>query len=562
MVGKKKKILMHSFCPVSRIGPALLTALALLALLPACSSDYYGFMTDDEVDEILGKGHEDVLGNRQSEVIYPKEKVMVDPFEEESGEAGDPVEAAEGEEESSETPSQEPEVRKISLLDSLEIAFQTNRQYLSERENLYLTALSLINARYDFSPQLSGVLSYLFTDGTDMKREQTTGLGLGMTQDLYYGGSLALSADTSYLDSADSSLSDRRTFSSSLGASLSQPLMRGAGLEVGTNSLIQAEHELVYAIRDFELFRQDFSIEVASRYYELVRQLQSIENEKVNLESFEFAKLQAEALFKVGRTNELDVLRARRSMLNSENRLLEAHETYSLALDRFKVFLGLSTTEQIAIIPLEPEFMPIHYDIESSVEVALSNRLDLLNRKERLDDSARAVRIAENGLLPDLDLNLDYNLSADPDPSFSNQKLDDSSYSMGVSLGLPIDRVRERTALRQAQISYGRALRSYEEFRDNLVINIHSAFRELERRRLSLEIQREIIADEEKSVKIAEIRFRRGEIPNRDLVEAQISLLVARNSLINEKVDYEITRLDLLNDLGILFIDEKGMWYE
>ncbi|MHC4944112.1 MAG: TolC family protein [Planctomycetota bacterium] len=553
---------MRTLRPVFRIGPALFVPVTFLAVLAACSTDYYAYMTDDEVDEILGKGYEDVLADRQSEVLYPKEEVKVDPFEEEGGETSETTGAPDAAEETEEVPTPNLEVQKISLIDALEIAFQGNRQYLSERENLYLTALGLINARYNFSPQLSAVLSYLFSDGTDLKREQTTGLGLGMTQDLYYGGSLSLSADTSYLDSADSSLSDRRNFSSSLGVSLSQPLLRGAGLEVGTDSLIQAEHELIYAVRDFELFRQDFSIEVASRYYELVRQLQSIENEKNNMESFEFAKLQAEALFKVGRTNELDVLRARRSELNSRNRLIEAEETYSLSLDRFKVFLGLPTTERIEIIPQEPVFIPINFETETSVDVALANRLDLMNRKERLEDSARSVRIAENGLLPDLDLDLNYNLSSDADPSFSNQKLDNRSYSMGMSLGLPIDRVRERTALRQAQISYGRALRSYEEFRDNLVIEIYSAFRELERRRQSLDIQRQIIVDEEKSAKIAEIRFRRGEIPNRDLVEAQISLLVARNNLINEKVDYEITRLDLLNNLGILFIDEKGMWYE
>ncbi|MFH2000668.1 MAG: TolC family protein, partial [Planctomycetota bacterium] len=155
-----------------------------------------------------------------------------------------------------------------------------------------------------------------------------------------------------------------------------------------------------------------------------------------------------------------------------------------------------------------------------------------------------------------------YNLSGNADPSFSNQRLDNRSYSAGLSLELPFDRVQERTALRQTQISYEQTLRSFQEFKDNLVIEIHSAFRELERRHQSLDIQRRIIADEEKNATIAEIRYRRGEISNRDLVEAKQSMLEARNNLINEKVDYEITRLGLLKDLGILFINEKGMWYE
>ena len=58
------------------------------------------------------------------------------------------------------------------------------------------------------------------------------------------------------------------------------------------------------------------------------------------------------------------------------------------------------------------------------------------------------------------------------------------------------------------------------------------------------------------------MQFERGDLPNRDVVEAQQSLLEAQNSLVGEQVAYEIARLGLLRDLGILFIDEKGMFVE
>jgi hypothetical protein len=38
------------------------------------------------------------------------------------------------------------------------------------------------------------------------------------------------------------------------------------------------------------------------------------------------------------------------------------------------------------------------------------------------------------------------------------------------------------------------------------------------------------------------------------------SLLDAQNNLIDEQVSYEIARLQLLRDLGILFVDDDGMW--
>jgi outer membrane protein TolC len=125
---------------------------------------------------------------------------------------------------------------------------------------------------------------------------------------------------------------------------------------------------------------------------------------------------------------------------------------------------------------------------------------------------------------------------------------------------VPIDRVRERSAYRQSLIGLAQARRSLEEFEDNLRVEIHSAFRELERRLESLAIQRQLIEDQTKNLRIAELLFERGDNENRDVIEANQSLLDAQNALIDEQVSYEIARLRLMRDLGILFVDETGMW--
>jgi len=86
-------------------------------------------------------------------------------------------------------------------------------------------------------------------------------------------------------------------------------------------------------------------------------------------------------------------------------------------------------------------------------------------------------------------------------------------------------------------------VRSVEEFKDNLIVSVRGTFRELARRKQSLEIQSELIHDQERNVKIAQLRFEQGNFSNRDVVEAQQSLLDAQNALIREKVAYEIARL-------------------
>ncbi len=495
---------------------------------------------DRVAEDILTDGTARVLGGRQESVVFPEVAPAPPP------EVDDVPET---------TPPAEPLRRVLTLAEALELAVAGNRGYQSQIEGLYLQALSLASVRHRFTPQLSLTLRYLFADADNLPTAQDAGFDAGLDQILPWGGTLSLGAGGGFDE-----LGGDGQFTTTARIQLTQPLLRGAGHEISHEPLVQAERNLVYAIRNFELFREDFSIDVASRYYQLVQRKQSVANLVQNLERFVFGRRQAEALFEVGRVKELDVLRARRSELTSMDALIAAEEDIQLALDRFRIFLGLPETEKIDVVGDAPEFVPDSFEVSEAIRVALLNRLDLLNRKEQLEDSARGVRHSADSLRPDLDFTAGFNASAGPEGSFLDQQLAGDSFTAGLTLGLPVDRVGERNAYRAAQIAHVQELRFFEEFKDNLKVEIASAFRELERRRQSLDIQRELITGQEKNVKIARIRFEQGEISNRDVVEAEEALLDARNSLINEQVNHEIARLQLLRDMGILFIDEKGMW--
>ncbi|MBK7875858.1 MAG: TolC family protein [Planctomycetes bacterium] len=446
--------------------------------------------------------------------------------------------------------------RVLSLAEALDTAVRSNRELLGQKDSLYQTALGLTGTRYAFSPRVASALGYVFS-GTDAGGSSHGATwSASVAQQLPTGGDVSITGSTGFASGGGN------TYDASVAIHLTQPLLRGAGRDIAWESLTQAERSLLYAIRNFELFRESFSIDVARRFYELVQQKQALENQRRNLEGFVFGRKQAEALFSVGRTNELEVLRARRSELTSQNSLIEAEESLRLALDRFRIFLGLSEGEHVDVRDEEPAFVEVDFDVDSAVAVALENRLDWLNQKEQLEDARRGVRIAKNGLLPDLALSLDYGLATGASATFGGRPLDDGSYGAALSLDLPLQRTNERNAYRSSQLALASAERAVAQFQDDLVASVRSTFRELARRQQSLAIQEQLIADQVRNAKIAQLRFEQGDFSNRDLVEAQEALLEARNALIQEKVAYEIARLGLLKDLGLLFIDEKGMWKE
>jgi len=202
----------------------------------------------------------------------------------------------------------------------------------------------------------------------------------------------------------------------------------------------------------------------------------------------------------------------------------------------------------------------VRYDVASAVDAAFANRLDLLTRVEQVEDQTRVVAIARDGLLPDLNLQLTTGVTTEPSGQLGGGDPGRDGSSVQLALRLPVDRVRESNSYRASQIGLERARRDLDEFRENMRAEIERSFRELERRLESLDINRQLIDDQTKNLRIAEIRFERGDLPNRDVVEARQSLLDAQNDLINEQVNYEISRLRLLRNLGILFVDETGMW--
>lgn len=510
-----------------------------------CSADHYSRRADDSARRLLKARDEAVLGGREASTSYPAQR----PAAPEAVPGEEP--AAPGE------PEPTPAPRVIDLRQALAIAYTSNRQMIDQREALHLQALSLAGTQHDFAPQLALALSYIFVDPDDDPHLNTNAASFSASQILPTGARLTLAAATSKNESEDSS----PAYGSLISLSLVQPLLRGGGHAVVYEPLIQAERNLVYAIREFELFREDFSIDVARRFYDLVNRKQSIENQQRNLENNVFGRRQAEALFAVGRGNELDVLRARRSELTAKNSLLEAEESLHLAFDTFRIFLGLPESEPIDVLPDAPVFLEVNYEVSSAVEVAFENRLDLLNRREQVEDVERNVGLARNGLLPDLDLELGTSYAtADSISPPGGSDFERSGSSLSMTLRVPLDRVDERNAYRSAELALSRARRGLEEFEDQLRVTIQSSFRELVRRLQSLEIQRQLIVDQTKNLRIAELRFERGELDNRDVVEANQSLLDAKNALIDEQVGYEIERLQLLRDLGILFVDENGMW--
>lgn len=523
--------------------PRRVVALSFTAMLYACASAYE-HSADEEGKAIIERLEQSTLANRPKTVAQP----LVAPEKK-----TDPEQPA-----VIQNPNPTP-AKSLTLREVMKTAVEHNREYQSQREGLFLSALSLSLTRHNFGPKFSSAVSYLYAAS---KGAVNTGDASGTitgNQVMPLGGNLSVSATTGVTGEEGTGLKNNKDYSSSVTTTLTQPLLRGAGYEVSHEALTQAERSAVYSIRSFELFREDFAIRVLRQFYGLVSQKRVLQNQRQNLEQFQYLRRRSEALFQVGRSPQIDVLRARQQELSAQDSLQQSEESYQSALNQFKIFLGMPSDENIDVSAEAPEFSPVRLDEESAIDAALKNRLDFHTSKDRLEDVERAVRISKDGLGPDLDLTVSQTASAPGSSNFESQSFESQTWSAGLTLNLPLDRKAERNAYRAALIERDRQRRSHQLDHDNIVEEVRTTLRRLRRSENAIEIQNMIIDSEQKRLKIAQLRFRNGEIGNRDVVEAQQGLLSAQNSYIEDLVNYAISRVQVKRDLGTLFLDSDGM---
>ena len=454
--------------------------------------------------------------------------------------------------------------RIVSLREAIEIAVEKSRSYQSRKESLYSQGLSLTSSRHNFDPIFSGSVSGDVTL-QDAQDTVSTGLSLGMRKMLATGGDISLSL-VNNLSRIISTGDPNHGAASAIAASLSQPLLRGAGKKIALENLTQAERNMVYSIRGFVRYRKQFSVDIAQTYFNLLQLKDRLKNAKNNYDNLRDDRIRAELMAQAGRTPEFEVDQRRQSEFSARDSWIRAQQSYRNSLDQFKIDLGIPTEVNIEPDPTELEKLSANVrvmdtSVETAIHVALANRLDFRTEKDQVEDAERQVEVAKDSLKPGLDMVLGY----DRDTSASqpvNFKDGDEVWSAGVDLDLPFDRKSERNSYRSSLIGLASAGRNLAEQEDRIRLEVRNAFRNLDQAEQSYQIQLNSLRLAERRVESTALLQLAGRANTRDVLEAREDLLDAQNNVTQAIVDHFNNRLDLSLSMETLRVGEDGFWIE
>ncbi len=464
--------------------------------------------------------------------------------------------------------AQREEAELLSLSDTLAVAMANSRSYQTRKESLFIEALNLTVVQKDFNVNYSGS-AYARSSATSFKDGTTetfgdngvdSGFGLGVSKLLATGArvSMGFSQDAlRFFTNPDASSANN-----ALSFSIVQPLLNGFGPLVTKEPLRQAERNMVYAVRDFKRYQQNFVIDITSQYYATLRSFDQLENERTNYESSIANREQSESFAKAGRIADFQAAEARQSELNAADRWTVAQEDYQGTLDDFRFTLGLPIELNVEPNPQELKtleqrgLVEVDITLDEAVVSAASNRLDLVSQREQVEDKVRKLEIQRRDFLPNLDVA--YNV----EKQFDSASGADVSQNLSVGLDLPFDWTEKRNRYRIAQITLDRERRTLEEDESDVQRSVRDLWRKMERNRSVYKNRLLSVKLSERRVENTELLLQQGKALQRDFLDAKDDLLSSKNEATLSLVDYTINRLRFWDAIERFEIDPKGMWYE
>ncbi|MHC4561952.1 MAG: TolC family protein [Planctomycetota bacterium] len=495
----------------------------------------------------------------------------------------------------------------LTLVDALKVAALNSRDYQSRKEDVYRAALDLDLESDEFRNTFAGVISATQThnlaDDATIRGNRYTA-AFDWRKKLTFGAELTagLALDLVKLLTADRDSS----FGILADATITIPLMRGAGRHIVTEPLTQSQRDVVYSLYTLERFKRTLAVRVASDYLAVLRQRDTVDNERDNYARLIEGTERIRRLSEAGRLPEIQVDQARQDALRARDRWIAARLAYTQRLDQFKITLGLPTdavieldraelerlaeaarervvgdgerlaaeaAEEAAAGPIElidgPQETggPLELPPEEAVGIALSHRLDLQTAEGRVFDAQRRVVVAANAL--EMGLSVTGSAQAGERRSLGSASAPaarlrprDGLYAFGVELDLPLERTAEQNAYRNSYINLERSVRDVQDLEDQIKLQVRGELRDLVRGRESYRIQSMSVTVAQRRVESTALFLQAGRAQVRDVLEAQEAFVSAQNALTSALVNYRVAELELQRDLGVLQIDSQGLWHE
>ena len=314
-------------------------------------------------------------------------------------------------------------IRELTLDSAVALALEKNLDIAVSRLEPQSVDYTVAGIRNIFRPTLSSTFGQRDTvqlptnqlNGGVRVSNGTSTYNFGVAQPVnFYGGSYTVNFFNSRLDTSNTFANFNPSYTVTLNAAYSQPLIRGFKIDNNRQQL-----QVALLSRDVSEESSRATVfqtlaNVRNAYWDLVFAQSAVDVARRATELADKLVEDNQARVEVGTLAPLDIVQAQAEAATRRQNLAAAEATAQTAELTLKRFLVSGTDDPLwrqAIRPVDlPSLAPAPTDIEGAIRTALAARTDVTTARKNLDANDVNLRFFKNQSMPALDLNANYGL--------------------------------------------------------------------------------------------------------------------------------------------------------
>lgn len=341
------------------------------------------------------------------------------------------------------------------------------------------------------------------------------------------------------------------------GISVTQPLLRNFGFAANLGGLRIAKANRRIADWQYRGIVIDAVTNVIFSYNRVLEVQEALKIARLSRDVTGRLVEQNLARNRIGIMSDADVTQAQAALATRDDAIISAERTVRDTENQFRQLIG-ETQFPVDGPPLElealPPAVPLSIDAALDLKRAYDLRPDYLAARTGVDRQRISKAIAQNQLLPTVNLVGSYGYAGD-DPDFGAARRqvrdrDARAYSIGVELSVPLTFAQERGRLRAARLTLRQAEADLVDFEQDIAVSIAAAAREVETTRKRTAISRIALDFAEKALDAETKKDAAGTGRTLDLLQSQTNLTFAQNSLSRALADERRARANYERQLG------------
>ncbi len=354
-------------------------------------------------------------------------------------------------------------------------------------------------------------------------------------------------------------------FDSELGVTITQPLMKGAGVIVNKAFFLIAKNNKLKSVQDFTYGVMNVLTDVKKNYYDFQYTQEQYKVAKTSLERVQNLHYINKEKYAKGLASNVDLLQSESEVARMEQATYAAERVMKASEDRLKYITNLVNDPELwnaDIVLLDKVgYEKRGVDLKESVIKAFEHRPDYEAAKLDLKNKDISVIYYKNGTLPQVDLIGSYSLNGlDKNYGKDLRNLGSGKYPdwlIGVNVSMPFFFDKERAQYDKSRLEKDQALISFKRLEQNIILAVRDAVRDIDLRYKSVEASLISKNAEEENYTAQESRFKAGLVSTLDMLIYQERLARAQVDNIKSIIDYNVSLIELARVQGMTLINDN-----